>query len=308
MNKLLISIVGPTAIGKTKLAISLAKHFKTEIISADSRQFFKEMRIGTAVPYPQELNQVRHHFIQHKSVIEPYSVGDFEREAIERLDQLFKTKDVVIMVGGSGLYVKAVTDGLNAFPKINPSIREQLNADLEQYGLQFLQDKLKEEDPEYYDIVDIHNPQRVIRALEVCIESGTPYSSFIDKPTSKRDFEVLTIGLKADRALIYDRINTRVDCMLKEGLLDEVKSVLPYRSYNALQTVGYKELFQHLDGDWTLAFAVSEIKKNTRRFAKRQLTWFLKSEEAIWFNYNDVPHEIIQEIEEKIKYIRNDHS
>lgn len=266
------------------------------------------MRIGTAVPNPQELNQVRHHFIQHKSVIEPYSVGDFEREAIERLDQLFKTKDVVIMVGGSGLYVKAVTDGLNAFPKISPSIREQLNADLEQNGLQFLQDKLKEEDPEYYDIVDIHNPQRVIRALEVCIESGTPYSSFIDKPTSKRDFEVLTVGLKADRALIYDRINTRVDCMLKEGLLDEVKSVLPYRSYNALQTVGYKELFQYLDGDWTLAFAVSEIKKNTRRFAKRQLTWFLKNEEAIWFNHNDDPHEIIQEIEEKIKYIRSDHS
>lgn len=265
------------------------------------------MHIGTAVPNPQELNEVKHHFIQHKSVIEPYSVGDFEREAIEKLGQLFKTRDVVIMVGGSGLYVKAVTDGLNAFPKINPSVREKLNSDLEQYGLPFLQDKLKEQDPEYYDVVDIHNPQRVIRALEVCIESGKPYSSFIDKPTSKRDFDVLSVGLKADRALIYERINTRVENMMKEGLLDEVKSVLPYRTYNALQTVGYKELFQHLDGDWTLEFALSEIKKNTRRFAKRQLTWFLKNEEAIWFNYNDDPYKIIREIEDKIKYITNDY-
>jgi tRNA dimethylallyltransferase len=303
MNKLLISIVGPTAIGKTKLAIVLAQHFKTEIISADSRQFFKEMSIGTAVPSTDELSQVTHHFIQHKSITEPYSVGDFERDAIKKLSQLFKTKKVVIMVGGSGLYVDAITYGLNTFPHIDPKIREELNSDLKEHGLPFLQEKLQRVDPAYYEKVDIHNPQRIIRALEVSIGSGKPYSSFLYKPKSKKNFKVLTVGLKADRSLIYDRINKRVDVMLAKELLAEAKQVYPFRNYNALQTVGYKELFNYFDGDWTLEFAISEIKKNTRRFAKRQLTWFLKNENTLWFDYEYKQEVLLIQIENEIKKI-----
>lgn len=304
MNKLLISIIGPTAIGKTKLAILLASHFKTEIISADSRQFFKEMRIGTAVPSETELSQVKHHFIQHKSVMQPYTVGDFERESIQKLSELFKIHDVVVMVGGSGLYVNAVTKGLNAFPDIDAEIREQLNQDLKTYGLESLQERLKQKDPTYYEKVDIHNPQRVIRALEVCIGSGKPYSSFIKKPTSKRNFKVLSIGLKAERSLIYERINERVDSMMEEGLLAEAEALVPYRTQNALQTVGYKELFQYFDGTWTLDFAISEIKKNTRRFAKRQLTWFLKNERTLWFDHDYKEKTVIKRTEEEIKKIQ----
>lgn len=301
MSKLLISIIGPTGIGKTKLAIVLAQHFKTEIIAADSRQFFKELHIGTAVPSHDELNQAKHHFIQHKSVVESYSVGDFEREASEKLGQLFKHYEVVILVGGSGLYVNAVTEGLNTFPTVDASVRTKLILDVEEFGLQFLQKQLKEVDPWYYEQVDIQNPQRVIRALEIYIGSGKTYSSFIEKPKPKRDYKVISVGLNADRSIIYDRINRRVDVMMQDGLLDEVKSVLPFRNYNALQTVGYREIFQYLDGDCTLEFAISEIKKNTRRFAKRQLTWFLKNKEAIWYNYEYKHDEMIVQIEEKIK-------
>lgn len=303
MSKLLISIIGPTAIGKTKLAIVLAQHFKTEIISADSRQFFKELCIGTAVPSHQELKQAKHHFIQHKSVVESYSVGDFEREASEKLAQLFKRKDVVILVGGSGLYVNAVTEGLNVFPTVDASVRIKLISDAKEHGLQFLQNQLKEVDPRYYEQVDIHNSQRVIRALEIYIGSGQTYSSFIGKPKPKRDYTLLSIGLNAERPIIYELINKRVDNMIQNGLLDEVKHVLPFRNYNALQTVGYKELFQYLDSDCTLEFAISEIKKNTRRFAKRQLTWFLKNKDAIWFNYEEKYDKVIIQIEEKIKTI-----
>ena len=221
MNKILISVVGPTAIGKTKLAILLAQHYNTEIISADSRQFFKEMNIGTAVPTSEELKLAKHHFIQHKRINEPYSVGDFERDAIKKLSSLFKTNEVVIMVGGSGLYVNAVTDGLNVFPTINADVREVLNLELKEFGIEFLQKKLESLDPLYFNKVDIHNPQRVIRALEVTIGSGKPYSSFIDKPKAERGFRVITVGIKADRAIIYDRINQRVDLMLTAGLLEE---------------------------------------------------------------------------------------
>ncbi|MGB3144746.1 MAG: tRNA (adenosine(37)-N6)-dimethylallyltransferase MiaA [Maribacter sp.] len=301
MSKTLISIIGPTAIGKTKLAIALAQHFNTDIISADSRQFFKEMRIGTAVPNNEELEAAPHHFIQHRSIQEPYTVGDFEREALEKLNQLFVKNDIVIMVGGSGLYVDAVTDGLNIFPRIDPSVRENLNRDLTQKGLRYLQAKLKELDPDYYKKVDIQNPQRVIRALEVSVGSGKPYSSFLNKPKNKRPFKVLTIGLKAEREIIYSRINQRVDQMVNEGLLDEVKELVPFKELNALQTVGYKELFNYYEGEWTLDFAISEIKKNTRRFAKRQLTWFLKRENASWFEYNEDLSSLIRVIEEQLK-------
>lgn len=305
MNKTLISVVGPTAIGKTKLAILLAQHYNTEIISADSRQFFKEMNIGTAVPSIEELSQAKHHFIQHKSITEQYTVGDYEREAIEKIADLFKIHDVVIMVGGSGLYVNAVTDGLNTFPTIDPKIREELNTELSKKGIRVLQSKLRHLDPLYYEKVDIHNPQRVIRALEVAIGSGQPYSSFINKPKAEREFKVLSVGLKADRPLIYDRINTRVDLMVEAGLLDEAKSVLPFKEYNALQTVGYKELFKYLDGEWTLDFAISEIKKNTRRFAKRQLTWFLRNEETKWVDYDYDAETLLPEIDNKLVNLKN---
>ncbi|TLP81290.1 tRNA (adenosine(37)-N6)-dimethylallyltransferase MiaA [Maribacter sp. ACAM166] len=306
MNKTLISVTGPTAIGKTKLAILLAQHYKTEIISADSRQFFKEMSIGTAVPNTDELNQATHHFIQHKSITEQYTVGDFEREAIQKLSLLFKSNDIVIMVGGSGLYVNAITDGLNTFPTIAPKIRDGLNLDLKERGLRSLQYKLKELDPAYYSKVDIQNPQRVIRALEVCMGSGKPYSSFIDKPKAIREFKVITVGLKAERPLIYNRINERVDLMMETGLIEEAKNLLTFRSYNALQTVGYKELFTYFDGEWTLDFALSEIKKNTRRFAKRQLTWFLRNKNTIWFDYDYEEETLLLEINKELPKLTHD--
>ncbi|APQ19154.1 tRNA (adenosine(37)-N6)-dimethylallyltransferase MiaA [Maribacter hydrothermalis] len=305
MNKILISVVGPTAIGKTKLAILLAQHFKTEIISADSRQFFTEMNIGTAVPNLDELSQTKHHFIQHKSITEQYTVGDFEREAIQKLSDIFKVHDVVIMVGGSGLYVNAVTDGLNNFPNVDPSIRENLNTELAENGIEALQMKLKQLDPVYFEKVDIYNPQRVIRALEVTIGSGSAYSSFLNKPKAERAFKVLSIGLKAERPLIYERINHRVDLMVESGLLDEAKNLIKYKDYNALQTVGYKELFKYFDGEWKLDFAISEIKKNTRRFAKRQLTWFLRNKDTKWVEHDYNPKALLPEIDNEILNLKH---
>ena len=286
-QKLLVSVVGPTAIGKTKLSIALAKYFETEIISADSRQFYKEMSIGTAVPSQSELDAVRHHFIQHIGVSTTYSVGAFERDAIKTLEQLFKKNNVVILVGGSGLYVDAVTRGLDHFPKTDPQIRKQLNASLKERGIKTLQNELKRLDPDYYLQIDLENPHRLIRALEVCISSGKPYSSFLKKRSAKRPFKIVTIGLSAEREIIYSRINERVDLMMQEGLLEEVKTLEKYKELNALLSVGYKELFKHLDGDWELDFAVSEIKKNTRRFAKRQLTWFKRDKDIIWIDYQE---------------------
>lgn len=300
-TKTLLSVVGPTAIGKTKLAITLAQYFNTEIISADSRQFFKEMAIGTAVPDEDELAAAPHHFIQHKSILEPYSVGDFEKEALKKLDELFKEKDTVILVGGSGLYVDAVTKGLDNFPKVDTSVRAGLNILFEEEGVTALQQKLEDLDPEYYNKVDKDNPHRLIRALEVCIGSGKPYSTFLNQEKPKRPFNVITIGIMADREIIYNRINTRVDLMEQNGLLEEAKTLLEHQSLNALQTVGYRELFQFFNGNWTLEFALSEIKKNTRRFAKRQLTWFKKNKETLWVNFNDDPKDIITSIEEKLQ-------
>ena len=297
--------MGPTAIGKTKLAILLAQHYDTEIISADSRQFFKEMNIGTAVPSLEELDQVKHHFIQHKSISDTYTVGDFEKEAIKKLSELFKIHDVVIMVGGSGLYVNAVTDGLNTFPIVHPSVREYLNSELTKNGIEVLQKRLMNLDPTYFEKVDIHNPQRVIRALEVSIGSGKPYSSFLNKPKAKRNFNIMTVGLKAERSLVYDRINKRVDLMVEAGLLEEVKSVFPFKNLNALKTVGYKEVFKYFEREWTLDFAISEIKKNTRRFAKRQLTWFLKNDNTMWVDYNYNINDLLREIDNEIVNLKH---
>ncbi|MEC3907727.1 tRNA (adenosine(37)-N6)-dimethylallyltransferase MiaA [Tamlana sp. 2201CG12-4] len=300
-DKYLISIVGPTAIGKTALSIKLAKHFNTEIVSADSRQFFRNMQIGTAAPTPEELASAKHHFIHHKSVQENYSVGDFEKEALKCLDTLFEKKNIVIMVGGSGLYVDAVTKGLDYFPNVAPNIRETLNIQLKNKGLPYLQNQLKELDPVSYNTIAIDNPHRVIRALEICLGTEKPYSTFLNKGKTKRQFKTISIGLMANREMIYNRINQRVDIMMKEGLLDEAKNLLAYKSFNALNTVGYKELFKYLEGEWELDFAISEIKKNTRRFAKRQLTWFKKNENTLWFDFNTPTAHIINTLLEKTK-------
>ncbi|OEI80980.1 tRNA (adenosine(37)-N6)-dimethylallyltransferase MiaA [Formosa algae] len=301
-NHYLISIVGPTAIGKTALSIKLAKHFNTEILSADSRQFFREMQIGTAAPTPEELSEAPHHFIHHKCIEDTYNVGAFEKEALQTLDTLFKTHNTVIMVGGSGLYVDAVTRGLDNFPKVDPNIRIALNAQLDSEGLQSLQDLLKQHDPKSFNTIAIDNPHRVIRALEICIGSGQPYSSFLNKDKDARPFKTITVGLKADRDIIYDRINRRVDIMMEHGLLDEVKSLQDKQHLNALNTVGYKETFNYLNGEWPLDFAVSEIKKNSRRFAKRQLTWFKRNENTLWFDYETPISTIIQDIEKHITH------
>lgn len=302
-NKILISIVGPTAIGKTSLSIKLANYFDTEIISADSRQFFKEMQIGTAAPTPTELACTKHHFIHHKSVEDDYSVGTFEKDAIKLLDELFLTKNVVVMVGGSGLYVDAVVNGLDEFPKVDSSIRESLNRQLEIEGIEQLQKQLKQLDKVSYETIAIDNPHRVIRALEICIGTGLPYSTFLNKEKQARKFKTITIGLTAEREIIYNRINARVDRMMQDGLLEEVKNLISEQNLNALNTVGYKELFKYINGEWTLEFAISEMKKNSRRFAKRQLTWFRKNNEIEWFDYESDIQNIIETIENQIKTV-----
>lgn len=296
---LLICVVGATAIGKTSLSIALATAFNTEIISADSRQFYSSMNIGTAVPSAQELEAAPHHFIQHKSIFDSYNVGDFEREALLKLDTLFSKKSTAILVGGSGLYVDAVVNGLDHFPDIDKQIREALNTKLDNDGLAFLQQELMRVDPLYYKKMDTENPRRVIRALEIYRATGKPYSSFLKDRAANRNFKTLYIGLTAERPTVYQRINKRVDIMLENGLLEEVKQLRAHKDLNALQTVGYRELFQYFDGTLTLEKAVEEIKKNTRRFAKRQGTWFRKNQQIHWFDYTSKSDDIVRFIKEK---------
>jgi tRNA dimethylallyltransferase len=302
MDKYLISIVGATAIGKTTLSIQLAEHFNTEIISSDSRQFYKEMHIGTAVPSEKELSQAKHHFIQNRSIFEDYSVGDFEKDALEKLNEVFKKHSAAIMVGGSGLYTNAVIEGLDYFPEVSPTIRQNLNIQLSSKGIIFLQNQLKNLDPISYNSIEIENPHRLIRALEICIGTGKTYSSFKNKPKSPRNFKVIKVGLTTDREIIYERINTRVDIMIKNGLVDEAKKLFKHKSLNALQTVGYRELFEYFEGNCTLESAISEIKKNTRRFAKRQITWNKKDESIHWFNYKTPISEVVTSIEKLIDF------
>ena len=296
----LISLCGPTAIGKTSLSILLANHFETDIISSDSRQFYKEMSIGTAVPSKEELLAVKHHFIQNRSIFEDYSVGAFEHDALNLLDDLFKKQPVMVMVGGSGLYVDAVIKGLDDFPKVDPQIREDLKLKLNKEGIEVLQNQLKELDPLSYDRLDVYNKQRLIRALEICIGLDKPYSHYLGLHTKKRSFDTVKIGLTADRQVIYDRINHRVDLMMEQGLLEEARSLYAHKHLNALQTVGYRELFSYFDGLLTLEAAINEIKKNTRRFAKRQGTWFRRDPEIKWFDYKTAPNEIISYIENQL--------
>ncbi len=299
-KKHLIIVIGPTAIGKTGRAIEIAKHFGCEIISADSRQFFNEMTIGTAVPSADELAAVKHHFIQNKSIFRNYTVGDFEKDAILTLDELYKDSDLAVLIGGSGLYIDAVLKGFDDFPEIDPSVREALAVKFESNGIGYLQQELQRLDPDYFLAVDTGNPQRMMRALEVTIGSGKPFSSYLKGQTTKRNFTPILIGLTAEREVMYDRINRRVDIMMADGLLDEAKKLYPHRELNALQTVGYRELFDYIEGKYDLDFAFAEIKKNTRRFAKRQMTWFRKNPAIEWFDF-DIPAEtIISHIDKKI--------
>ena len=303
----LITIIGPTAIGKTSLSIALAQHFGCEILSCDSRQFFKEMKIGIAVPNEDELAAATHHFIQNKSVFETYSVGDFEQEALAKLDELFQKNNVQIMVGGSGLYVDAVLKGFDDFPEIDASVRTEINAKYDTFGIDYLQQQLQELDVEYYSKLStenpqtLQNPQRMKRFVEVCIGTSKPYSSFIGKRKNERNFTPILIGLEAERTIMYDRINQRVDLMMQEGLLEEAKLVYPNKQLNALQTVGYRELFDYFDKKNTLDFAIEQIKMNTRRFAKRQMTWFKRTENVSWFDYLVDKNEIIKTIKLTLK-------
>ena len=297
MAKYVIAIVGPTAIGKTARAIALAIHFETEIVSTDSRQFFKEMYIGTAVPSPWELKQVKHHFIQQLSIFDSYSVGDFERDTLLLLDKLFRSHDVVLLVVGSGLYMDAVLYGLDHFPETDPSLRHGLNAVFNKDGIGALQDRLQELDPDYYAKVDLENPHRLIRALEISISSGRPYSSFLAGKKKERGFTPILIGIEAERKIIYERINRRVDKMMENGLLEEARELFKHSTLNALNTVGYKELFAYFEGKITLEKAVGEIKKNTRRFAKRQLTWYRKNEHLVWLDHTLSDTEFIGRVE-----------
>ncbi len=302
MNNTLLVVVGVTAIGKTAKAIELAQHFDCEIISCDSRQFFKEMSIGTAVPDSDELQAAPHHYIQNKSIFDTYNVGDFEREALLKLDELFLKNPVQIMVGGSGLYVDAVLRGFDEFPEIDPQVRENLRVEYETKGVEFLQEKLQETDPFYYEKLKtenpqtLENPQRMSRYVEVSVGSGKPYSSYLNQANNKRNFNSIIIGLDAPREVIYDRINKRVDIMIANGLLEEAKKLYPNKHLNALQTVGYRELFEYFDGKISLEFAIEEIKKNTRRFAKRQLTWFKRNPDIQWFDYQTPISEIVASI------------
>lgn len=285
--KKLISIIGTTGIGKTKLAIEIAKHFETEIISCDSRQFFKEMNIGTATPSPEELAEVPHHFIGNLSVQDYYSIGQYEKEAIQKIEELFQKHDMVILVGGSMMYEKAVIEGLHDLPEANEENQRKVEKILEEDGIEKLQNILQDLDPEYFNKVDKDNPRRLFRAIDIIWQTGKSYTQNISEQMNQRDFEVIRIGLQAPRETIYERINQRVDLMVENGLLKEAESLIPFKNNVALQTVGYSELFKHFDGTWTLDFALEEIKKNSRRFAKRQLTWYRKEENITWVNFEN---------------------
>ena len=279
----LLAICGPTAVGKTAMAIALAQQWRTEIISFDSRQFYRELPIGTAPPTPAQLSQAPHHFIGHRSIHASWDAGDFEKAALIKLNELFQNHSLVIAVGGSGLYLKALLEGFDPLPPVSAALRQKWRKAYQKKGLTFLQEQLHQTDPEYYHTVDRNNPQRLLRALEVAESSGFPYSSFRKGSATKRPFDVLKIGLNLPRPELYERINERARTMMAQGLEEEARSLHQYKNLNALQTVGYRELFSHFEGHISREEALAEIQKNTRRFAKRQLTWFHKDPEIKWF-------------------------
>jgi tRNA dimethylallyltransferase len=292
-KKHLIVVCGPTAVGKTAFAIGLARHFGTEILSADSRQFYRDMRIGTAYPGPEELAAVKHHFIGHLSIDDEYNAARFEEDAILLLDDLFSRHDMVILAGGSGLYIDAVCKGIDELPDHDPELRRKLKAELGQIGIRAFGEKLKNLDPEYYATVDLNNPNRLLRAVEVCLQTGKTYTSLRRKTSKPRPFSIIKAGLNMKREELDVRIEKRVDLMMEKGLMQEAEALLPCRERNALNTVGYKEMFAYLDGEVSLDQAIANIKTNTRRYARRQLTWFMRDKEIRWFG----PDELKQAIE-----------
>ena len=300
MNNQLVTIIGPTAIGKTGLAIKIAEFYKTEIVSADSRQFYRELNIGTAKPSSSELSKIKHHLINNKSIQEQYNINDFEKDAIESINSIFKKNKVAVLVGGSGLFINSVLYGLDEIPEIDENIRNSLYSDMDSLGIKTLQEKLKLLDPNSYENIDIDNPRRLIRALEVTIGSGKPYSSFLKKTKKTRNFNVITIGLNQDRAELYEKINTRVDNMIKGGLIDEVKGLYELKNLKTLNTIGYSEVFKYIDEIYSKDECINEIKKNTRRYAKRQLTWFKSIENVKWVSPNYDLKDVLNHIERLI--------
>lgn len=291
-KKTLITISGPTAVGKTKFSIDLARILNCNIISCDSRQFYKELTIGTAVPSKKELKAVKHHCIQHKSILDTYTIKDFEKEVLIIINNEFKNNDYIIMSGGSGLYMDAVINGLDNFPKTDDKVRKQLNSELNKFGIEYLQKKLNKLDPLYYNNVDKQNPRRLIRALEICISSNKPYSSFIGKQKIIHEFNLFNMAMNIKREILYNKINLRVDKMIDDGLLEEVKTLIIHKELNTLNTIGYKELFLFIEKKLTFEQSIEEIKKNSRRFAKRQITWLKRKEDIIWVNNDVTPEEI----------------
>ncbi len=295
MQKTLIVLIGPTGVGKTELSLAIAEHFHTPILSADSRQLYADLKIGTAAPTPEQLARVPHHFVGTLKLTDYYSAAQYEADVLARLGELFRTQDVALLTGGSMMYVDAICKGIDDIPTVDSETRTLMLKRYEEEGLETLCNELKLLDPEYYRIVDLKNPKRVIHALEICYMTGKTYTSFRTRTCKERPFRIIKIGLTREREELYDRINRRVDQMMADGLLEEANSVYPYRHLNSLNTVGYKEMFNYLDGEWTLDFAVEKIKQNSRIYSRKQMTWFRRDEDIVWF-HPDQQEEILNHI------------
>ena len=300
MPKNLIVLIGPTGVGKTELSLSIAESFHTCIVSADSRQLYADLKIGTAAPTPDQLARVPHHFVGTLQLTDYYSAAQYETEVMNKLEELFKENDVVVLTGGSMMYVDAICKGIDDIPTVDKETRELMLQRYEEEGLEQLCKELKLLDPEYYSIVDLKNPKRVIHALEICYMTGKTYTSFRTRSTKERPFHIIKIGLTRDREELYDRINRRVDIMMQDGLLEEARNVYAYKHLNSLNTVGYKEMFKYLDGEWTLDFAIEKIKQNSRIYSRKQMTWFKRDTDITWF-HPEQQKEIIQHIKSQIK-------
>jgi len=288
----LLVILGPTGVGKTNISLSLAEHFGCPIVSSDSRQFYKELQIGTAAPTADQLKRVKHYFIGTHSIHDEYNAGQYESDVITLLDELFKQHNVVMLVGGSMMYIDAVCNGMDDIPNVDAETRAFWMKQLDELGLEFIQNELKRLDPIHYEQVDLQNSKRILHALEICSMTGEPYSSFRTGQRKERNFNILKIGLNRPRPELYDRINLRVDEMLEEGLLKEAEEFYPFRHMNTLNTVGYKEIYEYMNGNWTLDFAINMIKQDSRRYAKRQLTWFNRDKEILWFHPDELESKI----------------
>ncbi|MEE0997880.1 MAG: tRNA (adenosine(37)-N6)-dimethylallyltransferase MiaA [Paludibacteraceae bacterium] len=300
MKKTLVILLGPTGVGKTELCLSLAEELNTEIVSCDSRQFFRELKIGTAAPTEAQMQRVKHHLVGNLSIFDYYSCGRFEIDALKKLDELFLSKEVVLMTGGSMLYIDAICKGIDDIPNVDQELRDSLHERYANEGIDNILAELKLLDPEYYDMVDKKNHKRIIHALEICLTSGKTFSSFRKETAKERPFDIIKIGLNLPREELYERINRRVDIMFEEGLMEEAKTYYPHRNLNSLNTVGYKELFEYFDGNWDLDFAKNMIKQNSRRYAKKQLTWFNRDKDINWFR-PDQQEEILSFLKNRLK-------